>query len=89
MPLSLVAARGQGRAIALAMAAEGANIACFDICKNLSYPNYDLASMEDMEKTVAEIEALGREALAFTEMSGALKKSRLRWKKTIETLGQY
>ena len=59
------AARGQGRATALAMATEGANIACFDICRNLSYPSYDLAGVEDMERTVAEIKALGREALAF------------------------
>lgn len=59
------AARGQGRATALAMAGEGADIACFDICKNLTYPSYELASKEDMEKTLAELKASGARAVAL------------------------
>lgn len=59
------AARGQGRAAALAMAREGADIACLDICHNLDGVLYDLSTKEDMEKTIAEITALGRKALAF------------------------
>lgn len=81
------AARGQGRAAALAMAAEGADIACFDVCKNLDYPYYDLASKEDLEKTVAEITAMGRKALAlygdvrnFAEIKAAVDE-------TVSTLG--
>jgi len=81
------AARGQGRAIALAMAGEGANIACFDICKNLSYPNYDLACVEDMETTVAEIEALDREALAFYGDVRSFDEIKAAVDETIETLG--
>jgi len=58
-------ARGQGRATAIAMAKEGADIACFDICHNLPYPNYKLASQADMDVTVAEIKSLDRLALGF------------------------
>ena len=54
------AARGQGRAAALAMAREGADIACFDVCQNLEFVEYDLSSKEDLAKTVADIEVLGR-----------------------------
>lgn len=59
------AARGQGRATALAMAREGADIACFDVCRDLPYPTYKLAGREDMDVTVAEVKALGRQVLAF------------------------
>ncbi len=59
------AARGQGRAAALAMAREGADIACFDVCQNLEFVEYDLSSKEDLAKTVADIEVLGRKALSF------------------------
>jgi len=76
------AARGQGRAAALAMAKEGADIACFDICKNLDYPNYELASQVDMDRTVADIKDLGRKALAlygdvriFDEIKAAVDES--------------
>jgi len=82
------AARGQGRAAALAMAKEGADIACFDVCKNLEYPYYDLATKEDMAKTVADIEALGRKALAlygdvrnFDEIKAAVDE-------TVKTFGK-
>jgi 3-oxoacyl-[acyl-carrier protein] reductase len=44
---------GFGRAIALEMAKEGANVVVSDIC-----------AMEDLNKRVAEIKALGRDALA-------------------------
>ena len=81
------AARGQGRATALAMATEGANIACFDICRNLSYPSYDLAGVEDMERTVAEIKALGREALAFYGDVRSFAEIKAAVDETIETLG--
>ena len=37
------AARGQGRAHAVTMAGEGADIAALDICRDLPYPRYSLA----------------------------------------------
>jgi len=82
------AARGQGRATALAMAREGADIACFDICQNLSYPNYNLASQADMDVTLAEIRCLGRLALPFygdvrhyDELKYAVDKTVATWDK--------
>lgn len=59
------AARGQGRAHAVTMAREGAHIAALDICKNLPYPRYSLASRDDLDETVRQIRALGREALGI------------------------
>ena len=38
------AAHGQGRAMALALAREGAGIAAFDIARPLSYPGYQMGS---------------------------------------------
>jgi SDR family mycofactocin-dependent oxidoreductase len=57
------AARGQGRAHAVAMASEGADIAALDICKDLPYPRYSLAHREDLDETVRQVQALGREIL--------------------------
>ena len=59
------AGRGQGRAHAITMAAEGADIAALDICHDLPYPRYALASGADLSETVRQVEALGRRALAL------------------------
>jgi SDR family mycofactocin-dependent oxidoreductase len=59
------AGRGQGRAHAVTMAGEGAKIAALDICHDLPYPRYGLATGGDLEETVREVEALGQEALAI------------------------
>jgi SDR family mycofactocin-dependent oxidoreductase len=81
------AARGQGRAHAVAMASEGACIAAIDICKDLPYPRYSLAHSDDMKETVRQVHALGREILdlvadvrSATEMEAAVNK-------TMETFG--
>lgn len=56
---------GFGRDIALEMAKEGANVVVTDICaKYDKLPDYKLGTMEDLNKRVAEIKALGRDALA-------------------------
>ncbi len=57
------AARGQGRAHAVTMAREGADIIALDICKNLSFPRYPLASKADLDETVKQVKALGRRAI--------------------------
>ena len=59
------AGRGQGRAHAITMAAEGADIGALDICHDLPYPRYALASGADLGETVRQVEALGRRALAL------------------------
>jgi SDR family mycofactocin-dependent oxidoreductase len=58
-------ARGQGRSHALRLAAEGADIVAFDICHDLASVTYGLATPEDLEQTVAEVEALDRRALGI------------------------
>ncbi len=59
------AARGQGRAHAVTMAREGADIAALDICRDLPYPRYSLAKPEDLVETVGLVGQLGRRALSI------------------------
>jgi len=57
--------KGFGQAIALEMAKEGAKVVVVDICaKYDKLPGYKLGTMKDLNKRVAEIKALGRDALA-------------------------
>lgn len=53
------AAHGQGRAVALALAREGARIVAFDVAKPLAYPAYAMGSESDLDSLRREIEALG------------------------------
>ena len=57
------AAHGQGRATALALAKEGADIVAFDVAKKIEYPNYDFGTNDELETLKKEIEALGRKAV--------------------------
>ena len=57
------AAKGQGKAVALAFASEGANIAAFDLGEKIPYPAYNRSSNEDLEKLKAEVEAIGAKIL--------------------------
>lgn len=57
------AARGQGRAHAITMAAEGADIAALDICHDLPYPRYSLGTADDLDETARRVTALGRQVL--------------------------
>lgn len=59
------AAHGQGRATALALAAEGVNIAAFDIAKPMSYPGYSMGSEDDLNTLQKECENLGVSAIVF------------------------
>jgi SDR family mycofactocin-dependent oxidoreductase len=58
------AARGQGRAHAVALARAGASIVAVDIGHDLSSVPYRLGTREDLAETVAAVEAAGGEALA-------------------------
>lgn len=60
------AAHGQGRAVALALAAAGADIVAFDVAAKIEYPAYAQGSASELDSLVAEVEALGRRALTFT-----------------------
>ncbi|MER5671913.1 mycofactocin-coupled SDR family oxidoreductase [Pseudonocardia alni] len=54
------AARGQGRAEAARLAAEGADIIAIDICRDLETTQYPGARPEDLAETARLVEALGR-----------------------------
>ncbi len=58
------AARGQGRSHAVRLAEEGADIVAIDICGQIASNRYPLATPEDLEQTVKEVEATGRRILA-------------------------
>lgn len=57
------AGRGQGRAHARALAAEGADIVAFDVPGPMSSPGYPLATQADLEMTAKLVEQLGRRCL--------------------------
>ncbi|HJK98603.1 MAG TPA: mycofactocin-coupled SDR family oxidoreductase [Polyangiaceae bacterium LLY-WYZ-14_1] len=57
------AARGQGRAHAVALARAGADVAVLDVCRSFDYPRYALATPADLDETVRLVEGEGRRAL--------------------------
>jgi SDR family mycofactocin-dependent oxidoreductase len=58
------AGRGQGRAHAVRLAEEGADIIAVDACSNFDTVPYDMASEADLAQTVKEVEALDRRIIA-------------------------
>src|SRR5882724_13128396 len=60
------AARGQGRAHALRLAGEGADIIATDLAGPVETVSYAPATPEDLAETVKEGEALGRRVVSFT-----------------------
>ena len=58
------AARGQGRAHAVAFADEGADVAICDICADVGTVPYELATESDLAETVRLCEAAGADVLA-------------------------
>lgn len=59
------AAHGQGRAAALALAKEGADIVGFDVAKKVEYPGYEFGRQEELDSLKREAEALGARALVY------------------------
>jgi SDR family mycofactocin-dependent oxidoreductase len=58
------AARGQGRCHAVRLAADGADIIAVDICRQIDEVPYPMATPEDLDQTVKEVEALGQRIVA-------------------------
>lgn len=58
------AARGLGRAHAVRLAEEGADVVLLDLCRDVAASPYRMAGDADMEETVRLVEAAGRRALA-------------------------
>ncbi len=57
------AAHGQGRATAIALAKEGADLVLFDVAKKIEYPAYEFGTSEELDTLANEIRALGRKAV--------------------------
>lgn len=60
------AAHGQGRATALALAKEGADIAAFDVAKKIEYPAYEFGTSDELKSLKEEVEALGSKCEIFS-----------------------
>ncbi len=58
------AARGQGRAHAIRLAEEGADIVALDLCQDVDTVPYPGAGEADLQETVEEVEALDRRIVA-------------------------
>jgi SDR family mycofactocin-dependent oxidoreductase len=58
------AARGQGRAHAVALAREGADVVLVDVCAPVATVQYPMPTRADLDETVAQIEKLDRRAVA-------------------------
>jgi SDR family mycofactocin-dependent oxidoreductase len=58
------AARGQGRSHAIRLAEEGADIVAIDICAPIESMRYPLATPEDLQQTMKEVEATGQRIIA-------------------------
>jgi SDR family mycofactocin-dependent oxidoreductase len=56
-------ARGQGRSHAIRLAADGADIIGVDICADIASNGYPMASREELDETVALVEAQGGKML--------------------------
>ena len=59
------AARGQGRAHALRLGGEGADIVALDICRQLPHIKIPMATSEDLRVTAALVEGTGRQVLTI------------------------
>lgn len=57
------AAHGQGRAIALALAADGADIVALDVGAELAYPAYGQGTTAELESLIVDVRSLGRRAI--------------------------
>jgi len=72
------AAHGQGRAVALALAAEGARITAYDIARQIAYPGYKLGTQDDLATLEREIKDKGSDAIVFAgdvRDDGAISKA--------------
>jgi SDR family mycofactocin-dependent oxidoreductase len=69
-------ARGQGRAHAIAMAKEGADIIVIDICAQIESNPYPLATPDDLAETERSVKELGRNV--YAKIADVRERSELR-----------
>jgi NAD(P)-dependent dehydrogenase (short-subunit alcohol dehydrogenase family) len=60
------AGRGQGRAHAVRLAGEGANIIAIDICRDIASVPYALATPDDLAETARLVEGAGTKVVALS-----------------------
>jgi NAD(P)-dependent dehydrogenase (short-subunit alcohol dehydrogenase family) len=72
-------ARGNGRSHAVRLAAEGAHIIGIDICADIAANGYPMAAPEELDETIALVEAEGGKMLGPSPTSATSIRSRQRW----------
>jgi SDR family mycofactocin-dependent oxidoreductase len=82
------AARGQGRAHALRLAGEGADIAICDIAADVSTIPYPLATPADLAETVRLVEDLGRKCISVQADVRSTEQMNTVVSSTLETFGK-
>lgn len=82
------AARGMGRSIALTFAREGANLVLCDVCRNLKYPHYPLATAEHLMEVKREINKLGGKVVVLKADVRRSHQVEKVVKKAIDTFGR-
>lgn len=81
------AARGQGRAHAIRLAEEGADIIGIDILEQMSAVGYAMGTRDELDQTVKEVEALGRRMVAYQADVREYGEVRAAYKQGVEELG--
>ena len=81
-------ARGQGRSHAVRMAEEGADIILTDVCAQLPFVDYDMATVEDLAETVQMVEKLGRRCLSYVADARDVTKMRQVVDEAVSELGR-
>lgn len=82
------AARGIGRACAVALAKEGANVALVDIAANIPSVEYPLATQTDLAQTKRLVEAQASQAIALKADVRNLEQIRSAVARTIKEFGK-
>lgn len=82
------AARGIGRACAVALAREGADVLALDIAEQIKSVNYPMAKTSDLAETDKMIKALGRRSIAVQADVRDSKQMRAAVERAIRELGQ-
>ncbi len=81
------AARGQGRAHAIRLAQEGADIIGIDICEQLASAGYAMGTQDELDQTVKEVETLGRRMVAVKADVREYGEVRAAYKEGVAELG--
>jgi NAD(P)-dependent dehydrogenase (short-subunit alcohol dehydrogenase family) len=68
------AARGQGRAHAVKLASEGANVIAVDLCDQIASVQYPMATANDLAATVKLVEDTGARIVAREATSGIARR---------------